>query len=88
MSTAYAENRRFLEQQRSRLGWIEKLRPMALQALLLRWAAPGERRRVVETASGLRLFVDPFNHLGRNILLHDAYEPDMADVMSARLQPG
>ena len=33
--------------------------------------ADDERRRIVTTGMGLRLYIDPFTHLGRSIVTDD-----------------
>ena len=72
----------------SRLGWLWRVRPMAAAAFLVRLLAPDERRRIITTADGLRLYADPFSHLGQVVLETGTFEPETAAVFRAELRPG
>ena len=52
---------------RARYGRLAGLRPMALANALLALLGPAERRVVSETPLGLRLWLDPLNHLGMSL---------------------
>jgi FkbM family methyltransferase len=70
-----------------RLGWVNKIRPMSLGALVANTLSP-ERRTMVETNAGLRLFVDPLNQLGQSIVANGNYETDTEQTLLTYLMPG
>ncbi len=61
---------------------------MALGALVLRVAANSERRRIFETADGLRLYLDPLSHVGRTVLDFGRLEDDTETRLRDLLKPG
>lgn len=71
-----------------RFRHLSGLRPAVLATLLIRLIAPDERRRIVCTTSGVRLYLDPFTHLGQSIVNHGDYEPETAAVLHRHLEPG
>jgi FkbM family methyltransferase len=71
-----------------RFEWYRKVRPMALASVCLRLFAPPDRRRVVELASGLKLWLDPVSILGRDIAADGTFEPETAAILDAELKPG
>ena len=68
-------------------GWLLRIRPQALADPLYRLITPYERRRLVDWY-GLRLFVDPFSHLGRSLVLYDEYETEQCELVRQMLPPG
>lgn len=65
---------------------LYRVRPAFLASWLK--TAFGVRRRVAPTKEGLKFFVDPVSHLGREILETGTYEPDIVDILRALLRPG
>lgn len=71
------------------LGWLRRVRPMALGELLSRLVIdPCARRRIVRTRSGADLYVDPLTHLGAEVLATGEYEPFIASELLGLLRPG
>ena len=68
-------------------GWLFRIRPQALAEPLYRLITPYERRRLVDWY-GLRLFLDPFSHLGRSLVLDDEYETEQCELVRQILPPG
>ena len=67
---------------------IFEMKPRRLGALLLRALGPWERRRIVESSAGVRLYLDPFTPLGQQMLLDGAYEPETVELLRGHLRPG
>jgi FkbM family methyltransferase len=63
-------------------------KPRRLGAFLLQAFGPWERRRIVNTKLGVRLFLDPFTSLGQQVLLDGAYEPETVEILRRKLGPG
>ncbi len=61
---------------------------MVLAAAVLRVGAGSDRRRIYETADGLRLYMDPLSHPGRTILESGSYEGDTEERLRNVLRPG
>lgn len=72
----------------SRFSRLLKVRPAILASTLLKILGPEERRRIVQTEDGLRLYLDPFSRLGRNILSSGTYEPETKAIICRCLRPG
>jgi FkbM family methyltransferase len=72
----------------SKFSNLLDLRPMNLSSFLLRFLADDERRRIVSTGMGLRLYVDPFTHLGRSIVTEDTYEKVTVEIFNSELESG
>lgn len=70
-----------------RFDWLTRVRPMAIGALGLRLLAPLERRRIIETKMGVRLYVDPLSHGGREVTLRGTYEEETLRVLLAEIRP-
>lgn len=62
-----------------------QVRPALLAVWLKRLL--GVRRRVVESRDGVKVFIDPVSHMGREILDTGTYEPDMVNILSNLLRP-
>src|SRR5688572_26682010 len=71
-----------------RFGWLMRVRPMSIGALGLRLLAPHDRRRIVETKMGVRLYVDPLSHGGCEITTRGTYEEENFRVLLEELKPG
>jgi FkbM family methyltransferase len=65
-----------------------EMKPRRVGAFLLRVFGPWERRRIASTSAGVRLYLDPFNFLGQQILLDGAYEPETVGILQQLLGPG
>jgi FkbM family methyltransferase len=63
-------------------------KPRRLGAFLLQAFGPWERRRIVNTKLGVRLYLDPFTGLGQQVLLDGAYEPETVEILRRKLSPG
>ena len=68
--------------------WAYEMKPRRLGAFLLQALGPWERRRITNTQLGVRLYLDPFNSLGQQLLLNGAYEPDTVEILRRQLGPG
>lgn len=66
--------------------FVYRARPAFLAALLKRVFCI--QRKIVVTQDGLRLWLDPASHLGREILDTGTYEPLTAELIAALLRPG
>jgi len=82
------KNRRFSAELLGRLRFLTGLRPSALGSMLVKLLSPENRRRIIPTSNGLRIYADPFTHLGRALLDHGTLEADTENVFRAHLQPG
>jgi FkbM family methyltransferase len=69
-------NRRRATELLRRFRFVKDLRPAALGSTLIRLLGPEERRTIIEAANGLRVYVDPFTHLGRTLLTDGVFEPE------------
>lgn len=67
---------------------LTEIRPSALSSALLKLLAPEERRGIVSTLSGLRIYADPFTHFGRRIVTNGSFEPETEDIFRTNLSPG
>jgi len=68
--------------------WLYEMKPRRLGAFLLQALGPWERRRIADTKVGVRLYLDPFNSLGQQLLLDGAYERDTVEILRRQLGPG
>lgn len=69
-----------------RFGWLTRVRPMLIGALGVRLLAPLERRRIVDTEMGVRLYVDPLSHGGHEITVSGMYEGETFRVLMQELK--
>lgn len=60
---------------------------MSLGALFANMLSP-ERRTLVETNAGLRLYADPLNQLGQSLVANGNYETDTEQTLLTYLKPG
>jgi FkbM family methyltransferase len=88
MKTSDDKNRDYHKGLISKFRNLLDLRPMNLSIFLLRFLADDERRRIVSTGMGLRLYVDPFTHLGRSIVTEDTYEKETVGIFNSELESG
>jgi FkbM family methyltransferase len=71
-----------------RYKWVLGVRPMALADRIARLVLPTERRRIVETDMGIKLYVDPFSNAGSSVLSKRTYEPETLDLLRKYLHSG
>jgi FkbM family methyltransferase len=81
-------NREFHQRLLKRVGWAFEIRPMLLGSFFVQLLAPTDRRRIISTADGLRLYLDPFSHLGREILTTGVYEPETTSIFRQQVKEG
>ena len=72
----------------NRLRWVSRLRPAALQILLLKLFRHQERRTIIRTKVGVDLYVDPMSGFGNFLVTTGEYEPDMCALISEHLPVG
>jgi hypothetical protein len=83
-----AKNLAYLRSLAKRNAWIQRMKPKWLASRLGALLLSGERRRVVGTRMGIRLYLDPLSHLGQQILRRGVYEPETYAIVRSRLRPG
>jgi FkbM family methyltransferase len=88
MKTSDDKNRDYHKNLIRKFAHLLDLRPMNLSSFLLRMMADDERRRIVATGMGLRLYIDPFTHLGRSIVTEDTYERETVAIFNSELESG
>lgn len=71
-----------------RMDFLFRVRPMPLAELLVKVLAPSDRRRVLDTAAGVKMFVDPLSNLGRALTLNDDYESEVVALFRREVKPG
>ena len=71
-----------------RHGWLNRVRPAVLATFLSRPILPGERRRIVGTDFGVRLYIDAFSHGGHSILTTGTYEPETVEIFQQEIRRG
>ena len=71
-----------------RHGWLNRVRPAVLATFLSRPILPGERRRIINTDFGVRLYVDAFSHGGHSVLTTGTYEPETVEIFQQEIRPG
>lgn len=71
-----------------RLERLRSLRPAALADFLIKAIGPHERRRIVPTPVGTRMYVDPLTLLGRAIVEGRRYEVETEDAIRSSLRTG
>ncbi|ALG68715.1 FkbM family methyltransferase [Beggiatoa leptomitoformis] len=81
-------NKHYLQHLTQKFAWLFKLRPMPLATFFVRLLAPDERRRIIETELGLKLYLDPFSHLGHELVTVEQYEPETVAIFKAEIQTG
>ncbi|QMV18025.1 FkbM family methyltransferase [Granulicella sp. 5B5] len=70
-----------------RLGWTNKLRPMAVGAFVADMLAPA-RRTIVESEDGLSFYIDPLSNFGRTLVSDGRYEPKTEQLIREHLAAG
>ena len=68
--------------------WLFNTRPMFLASILLRLFAPEERRRIIDTNMGIRLYIDPFTRLGHDIIEYGVFEQDTVNIFNSEIKEG
>jgi FkbM family methyltransferase len=71
-----------------RWQWMSQLRPMVLGDGLLRLLGPVDRRRILATSAGLKIYADRLSAFGAQIYRTGTYEPDVTDLFRRLVQPG
>jgi FkbM family methyltransferase len=61
---------------------------MAVSTVLLKLVSPIDRRRLLTTSDGLRIYVDPFSAFGTVVRETGTYEPDVTRLLREVLAPG
>ena len=77
-----------LQETAAEFATVLRLRPASLSAFFLKLFGPEERRRIVRTDDGIRVFADPFSNLGQSILHDNVYEPETGAIIRGILRPG
>ena len=67
---------------------LMKIRPMRLAALLVKVAAPVDRRKIVNLPNGHRFYVDPLSRIGLDIAETGQFEPETVALFDELLRPG
>jgi len=67
---------------------LRNVRPGVLASFIQRLAGPEERRRIVRTANGLRVYLDPLSHLGTTTLTDGCYEAETEQIFRNNLRLG
>jgi FkbM family methyltransferase len=83
-----ALNMRALRSVARRYRWLTRVKPKWLWSRIGSFLLPGDRRRVVETEMGIRLYLDPLSHLGQQVLKWGVYEPKTCNLLNSRLGAG
>jgi FkbM family methyltransferase len=73
---------------RDRWNWLTRVRPMIVGNTLLKLVSPVDRRRIVTTSTGLRIYADPFSAMGGSLLAAGIYEADVTALFQELLGPG
>src|SRR5258708_40376853 len=63
-----------------RWNWLTRVRPAAVSSVLLKLVSPVDRRRILTTSRGLKIYADPFSALGRVLRETSTYEPDVTEL--------
>jgi len=66
--------------------WLLRVRPAELADWLKRVLRV--KRRVVETPSGLKLWLDPVSHFGQHVVSPEGYEMQMSSLLKGLLRKG
>lgn len=67
---------------------LVSVRPQVAADLLIRLKTGGDRRRLVQTEMGVRLYLDPVSNLGREVATTGRYEPETAELIEQYLPRG
>lgn len=81
---ATARNLHRLRSEVARLHWLVKIRPQVLAEPLYRLLRTQPTRAIV-SMDGVRLYVDPFTHHGREIVAGQVYEADTVAMVREAL---
>lgn len=81
-------NKNFHKNLINKFGYLLDFRPMNIASFLLRLLVDGERRRIITSSMGVRLFIDPFTHLGKEIVTENTYEMDTVQIFNSELESG
>lgn len=70
--------------------WIPltRVRPTVVSTLLMRLFAPVDRRRILSTTDGVKIYADPLSCLGETIWSTNTFEAETAAIFREFLRPG
>lgn len=88
MNTSDGKNKDYHRSLISKFARLLDFRPMNVSSFLLRMLADDERRRIISSGIGVRLYIDPFTHLGRSIITEDTYEKETVAIFNTELASG
>lgn len=80
----YSQNRTRLTLTAARSRALSKIRPTSIVSPVLKFL--GER--AIVSAEGIRVYIDPTSHLGREILETGTYEPETVRLFRENISPG
>lgn len=88
--TAALSNPDWIEAQThfSRWAWLCRVRPQPIGVLLADRLLGNERRRLLATPAGIKLYLDPFGFLGAKLLQTGSYEPGTDAIFRKCIKPG
>ena len=72
----------------ARLAWLRKVRPQPVAVLMADFLAGKDRRRLLETPQGIKLYLDPLSELGATLLETNSYEPGTEAIFRKWIRPG
>jgi FkbM family methyltransferase len=87
-SEVWEAGRRFSTDLLDRFRFLRGLRPAALGSILVKLLGPDDRRRIIRAENGLRIYADPFSHLGGAVLEDGRLESDTEQVLRDHVRPG
>jgi FkbM family methyltransferase len=87
LNEAAERNADRLRQVLRHYGWLYRLRPQSVVTPFYRLVGPRGGRAIIEV-DGTRLFVDPFTHLGRQLISNGCFEPDMCSLVREMVPEG
>lgn len=71
-----------------RWAWLCRVRPQPIGAILADLLVGRDRRRLLETPAGIKLYLDPFSLLGASLLQTGSYEPGTDAIFRKWIKPG
>ncbi len=71
-----------------RWHWLTRVRPMIVGSSLLRLLGPVERRRIVTTSGGLKIYADRLSAFGDVLRTTGSYEPEVTELFRRLIRPG
>lgn len=71
-----------------RWAWLCRVRPQPIGVFLADLLVGKDRRRLLETPAGIKLYLDPFGSLGATLLQTGSYEPGTDAIFRKWIKPG